>query len=135
MVFIGEKEISVDMNDEKEFTWQCTATSDPSTPPQVRWFKETKEGDLLVYDGPPALSLSNGTLRIHVVPNKTQGWEQYQGKYRCDGENGYTKESVYAVLKIVNYQPPGKSHHLKTIRSNINQSQFFIDSYFKQSSL
>ena len=107
MIVVGEKEVSVDMREEKNFTWQCTATSDPSTPPQVRWFKETKEGDKMVYEEPPVLLLRDGILKIHVVPNKTQGWEKYQGKYRCDGENGYTKESVNVALRVYSVLPPG----------------------------
>lgn len=113
VLVFGEKEVSVEMKEEKQFTWVCTATSDPSTPPRVRWFKETKEGgDKMVYEQPPVLLIRDGVLNIHVVPNKTQGWETYKGMYRCDGENGYSKESVYVVLRIVS---PGNSHYFNTM--------------------
>jgi len=117
---VGEKDVSVDMNEGKEFTWECTVTSDPSTPPRVKWSKETEDGYRPLDEEPPALLLKDGTLKIHVVPNnKNQSWQTYLGKYRCDGENGYTNESAYVVLRIKDFLPPGNPRCLNTIILNL----------------
>ena len=113
---VGEKDVSVDMNEEKEFMWECKATSDPSTPPRVKWSKETEDGYMPVDEEPPALLLKDGTLKIHVVPNKkNHSWQKYQGTFRCDGGNDYTNESVYVVLRIKKFIAPGNPHCFNTI--------------------
>ena len=92
----------VDFLEEKLFYFQCVVTSDPSTPPTVRWYK-TEPTDYLVRNELPYVFVAMETLVIRIDPKCSANCTKYLGEYRCVGDNGYSRDS--RTIKLA-YQPP-----------------------------
>jgi len=108
---VNDQDVHVEMYEEKEVKFECSATSDPSTPPSVRWwYKAENKEEEPVQENPPTVTIKDGALTIFVNPNGTQKWENYHGEYRCVGDNGYSKATAAVKLIVDEYLPPGKKN-------------------------
>ena len=96
----NETEVTVNTNEEGRVELECRATSDPSTPPTIRWFKVEAEGEQLLHNEPPFVTVNAGLLSIHVAADATDKWSKYLGQYRCVADTGYSR-----VSQTVNITP------------------------------
>ena len=108
VVFEGERNIVVNASDERKIQFTCKATSDPSTPPIVRWYKVVNNKEELVYDDPPDIIVKNGVLNISFNTNNTRRWTDYKEEFRCIAENGYSKDMAQVNITVLETMPPGE---------------------------
>ena len=106
VILVDSQDVRVEMYEEREVKFECSATSDPSTPPSVRWYKVENNEEQPVQDNPPTVTIKGGALTIYVNPNGTQKWTAYHGEYRCIGDNGYSKATAAVNLIVEAYVPP-----------------------------
>lgn len=90
-----EREVIVEPIEGNEIRHTCRATSDPSTPPIVRWekIKNDEELDLAI------VTVENDTLILinrTCIPNPKR--TNYQEEYMCIGDNGYSNDSSTIVI-------------------------------------
>lgn len=92
--------VSVDLTKENWFQFNCRATSDPSTPPSVQWYKVGEYGQELVgqYNDSSNVFMEDGILTIYTEPNCFTACEKYLGEYVCIGDNGYTQDNATVIL-------------------------------------
>ena len=107
MTITGSKEVSVDFLEQKHFIFQCKATSDPSTPPTVRWYKTEPFGDL-VRNEPPYILVEKEFLIIMVYPDCSSECSNYLGEYRCIGNNVYSQGNQTITLSYQYRPSPGE---------------------------
>ena len=84
---------------ENRFQFDCSATSDPSTPVIVQWYKVLDQGrQKLVYNEPTYLSVMNGNLTLYIDANCSDTCFKYLGEYKCVADNRYTQDTVTVRL-------------------------------------
>lgn len=106
-------------NDEgRRFEFDCSATSDDSTPVTTQWYivrsdPDGTEFETVVPSQPPRrwVSSSNGSLILDLPANDTDGWQMFGGRYRCRATNGYSKVEKNVdidVVDVVTVPPPAR---------------------------
>ena len=104
-------EVAVDLQQDAEFEFPCSAKSDDSTPVSIRWYHLDEEVDeeVAVRVIPNKLTVSsNGTLVIRLQKNDMEGWARYRGLYKCRASNSYSSAERVAFIHVNNYVPPGQ---------------------------
>ena len=102
--------VAVDLQQDAEFEFPCSAKSDDSTPVSIRWYHldEDIREDVAVRVIPNKLMVSsNGSLVIRLQKNDTEGWARYSGQYKCRASNSYSSAERVAIIHVNNYNPPG----------------------------
>ena len=91
--------VPVDLSKKNRFQFDCSATSDPSTPVTVHWYKVLDQGRReLVYNEPPYLSVMNGNLTLYTDANCSDTCYKHLGEYICIADNKYTQDNVTVRL-------------------------------------
>ena len=109
--------MSVDYREETLLFFQCDVTSDPSTPPTVRWYSSGSDDDLTRSETPCAF-VATKTLVMTIDPKSFANCAKYLGKYRCVGSNGYTRDNSTVMVTF---------HQVITLYYNLNKNQINFD--------
>ena len=115
---------TVDLDEEVQFEFPCSAWSDDSTPEvSVRWYRVDEETDeeIEVRVIPDKLTVNgNGSLVIQLAKNDAEGWDaflkHFRGQdhvvYKCHASNAYSEAVRVASIHINNYVAPSQYLHL-----------------------
>jgi len=107
---MSEDRVEVKPDEVRTVTFQCTATSDPSTPVGIEWRKinpNDPDYDYPVYPDNRIIFVSEGQLMIVVEQNTTDKWTELMGQYRCRANNSYSWDFKTFTLVIENVALPG----------------------------
>jgi len=124
--------VTVDLHEDAQFEFPCSAQSDDLTPVTTQWYRvddETKQ-EVAVRNVPGKLTVnSNGSLSVRLVKNDSalehneveavsqgdkgdiEGWAEFHGQYTCRASNFYSEAVRVAFIHVRNYIPPGQSLH------------------------
>jgi len=97
--------VLVDREEAKTVTFSCTASSDPSTPVAITWYKVIKGDDPydeIVYpiNSTIILGADDGTLTFNIEHNNTDKWIRHEGTYKCKAGNGYSQDFKTASITL-----------------------------------
>lgn len=87
----------------------CTATTDPSTPLTIRWYRVMDDGseDTQVHPMSHVNISADGTrLTFQVTEDTLSKWSRFRGKYRCHATNGYSEANAECTLTVDEPPPP-----------------------------
>jgi len=88
----------------REETLHCVASSDPSTPPLISWYRLVPGGGMTQVNSSDRLAIDRaGSLRFHGVADAE--WILLKGWYRCQADNGYTSDSADVFLHVLTSPP------------------------------
>lgn len=88
---------SVDISEGNRFQFNCSAVSDPSTQPTVKWQRAIDQGLgglEPVYNETHCVVVLGGSLTICPEGNCSATCNKYLGEYICVGSNIYTQANV-----------------------------------------
>lgn len=91
--------IDVTVNSSDTFaSFNCSGTSDDSTPVSVKWYKLASTGSYLPVEEIPGQVVveRNGTLSF-LLSNKSS-WAEHAGQYNGTVSNGYSAQSKVVLL-------------------------------------
>ena len=91
--------------DETFVEFFCDATSDDSTPVQIRWYQTDRHRLVANLSGQVNVTVSGDgkMLSFMVRANDTEGWALVSGRYQCVASNGYSSEVANFSITI---EPP-----------------------------
>ena len=88
-------------NDEDAIQLRCVATSDPSTPVTITWYKgETPINDITSNHGDQYLVTNDGSLFIDFSDLSLDEKQQLEGDYVCLASNGYSSVQATTSLEV-----------------------------------
>jgi len=104
--------VSVDLHEDVQFEFPCSAHSDDLTPVSIQWYHvdENTNDEVEVRIIPDKLTVSsNGSMMIRLTKNDTKGWAKFRGQYICRATNFYSEAERLAYIHVNNFIPPGQS--------------------------